>query len=84
MAHLYERRRYPYPGDTEAVEEFIKSGGTLGTVISPKGFIEVGVDAEKFQKQMQSKKLEQESMKLWLRMRNEVILELQEKGFDVE
>lgn len=84
LAHLYERRRFPYPGDTEAVEEFIKSGGTIGTVISPKGFIEVGFDAENFQKQMQSKKLEQEAQKLWLRMRNEVISELQEKGFDVE
>lgn len=81
---MYERMQYPYPGDTEAVEEFIKSGGTIGTVMSPKGFIEVAVDADKFQKQMRSKKLEQESMKLWMRMRNEVISELQENGFDVE
>ncbi|KAG9450733.1 hypothetical protein H6P81_010698 [Aristolochia fimbriata] len=29
MAHLYERRRFPYPGDEEAVEKFIASGDDL-------------------------------------------------------
>ncbi|KAJ0969004.1 hypothetical protein J5N97_021881 [Dioscorea zingiberensis] len=84
MAHLYEHRKYPYPGDKEAMEEFIKSGGTLGTTIGPKGFIDSGKDSEIFQKQLQSKKFEQEAQKLWFRMRNEVISELQEKGFDIE
>ncbi|XP_010262759.1 PREDICTED: uncharacterized protein LOC104601201 [Nelumbo nucifera] len=84
MAHLYERRRFPYPGDKEAVEEFIASGGALGTTIGPRGFIESGKDSENFQKKLQSKKFEQEAQKLWLRMRNEVISELQEKGYDVE
>jgi hypothetical protein len=36
------------------------------------------------QKQLQSKKFDQEAQKLWHRMRNEVIQELQEKGFDIE
>ncbi|KAJ4979603.1 hypothetical protein NE237_010383 [Protea cynaroides] len=85
MANLYERRKFPYPGDKEAVEEFIASGGTLGTTIGPKGLIESDdKDAENFQKKLQSKKFEQESLKLWMRMRKEVISELQEKGFDVE
>ncbi|KAL5983123.1 hypothetical protein ACLOJK_017204 [Asimina triloba] len=84
MAHLYEQRRFPYPGDEEAVEEFIASGGTLGTTIGPKGFIDSEKDSDNFQKKLQSKRFEQEAQKLWLRMRNEVISELQEKGYDVE
>uniref|UniRef100_A0A0D9V0W6 Uncharacterized protein n=1 Tax=Leersia perrieri TaxID=77586 RepID=A0A0D9V0W6_9ORYZ len=84
MAHLYERREFPYPGDEEAIEEFIKSGGTLGTTIGPKGFADANMDSDNMQKQLQSKKFEQEAQKLWFRMRNEVIQELQEKGFDVE
>ncbi|KAF3322293.1 hypothetical protein FCM35_KLT13434 [Carex littledalei] len=84
MSHLYERRNFPYPGDKEAIEEFIKSGGTLGTTIGPKGFVESNMDSDNMQKQLQNKKFEQEAHKLWFRMRNEVIQELQEKGFDVE
>lgn len=84
MAHLYERRKFPYPGDEEAIEEFIKSGGALGTTIGPKGFADANMDSENMQKQLQSKKFEQEAQKLWLRMRNEVVQELQEKGFDIE
>ncbi|XP_006645888.2 uncharacterized protein LOC102701879 [Oryza brachyantha] len=84
MAHLYERRMFPYPGDEEAVEEFIKSGGALGTTIGPKGFADANMDSDNMQKQLQSKKFEQEAQKLWFRMRNEVVQELQEKGFDVE
>jgi hypothetical protein len=64
----------------EAVEEFIKSGGALGTTIGPKGFADANMDSDNMQKQMQSEKFEQETQKLWLRMRNEVIQELQEKG----
>jgi hypothetical protein len=33
---------------------------------------------------LQDKKFEQEAQKMWFRMRNEVIQELQEKGYDVE
>ncbi|XP_020094794.1 uncharacterized protein LOC109714526 isoform X2 [Ananas comosus] len=84
MAHLYERRKFPYPGDTEAMEEFIRSGGTLGTTIGPKGFIDSEMDPDNIQKQLQKQKFEQEAQKLWFRMRNEVIQELQEKGFDIE
>ncbi|KAL6010288.1 hypothetical protein ACLOJK_000719 [Asimina triloba] len=84
MAHLYERRRFPYPGDEEAVEEFIASGGTLGTTIGPKGFIDSEKDSDNFQKKLQSKRFEQEAQKLWLRVRNGIISELQEKGYDVE
>lgn len=84
MAHLYERIRFPYPGDKEAVEEFVASGGTIGAAIGPKGVVESSKDSDNFQKQLQSKKFDQEAEKLWLRMRNEVIQELQEKGFDVE
>jgi hypothetical protein len=80
MAHLYERRNFPYPGDKEAIKEFIKSGGALGTTIGPKGFVESNMDYDNMQKQLQNKKFEQEANKLWFRMRNEVIQELLEKG----
>ncbi|XP_044958300.1 uncharacterized protein LOC123409473 [Hordeum vulgare subsp. vulgare] len=83
-AHLYERRDFPYPGDEHAVEEFIKSGGALGTTIGPKGFADTNVDSDNMQKQLKSKKFDQEALKLWFRVRNEVVQELQEKGFDVE
>ncbi|GFZ13284.1 DNA-directed RNA polymerase subunit beta like [Actinidia chinensis var. chinensis] len=83
MAHLYEKIDYPYPGDDEAMKEFIAKGGMIGMKVGPKGVIEKD-DSHNFQKELQDKKLEQEAMRLWLRMRNEVISELQEKGFDVE
>ncbi|CAI9106915.1 OLC1v1006162C1 [Oldenlandia corymbosa var. corymbosa] len=84
LAHLYERPNYPYPGDKEAMEEFIAKGGMIGTVMGPKGIIETDKDNVNYQKQLQDQKFEQEAMKLWMRMRNEVVSELQEKGFDVE
>ena len=55
----------------------------LAPPLGPKGFIDSG--KVNFQKQLQSKKFDQEARKLWFFcMRNEVIQELQEKGFDVE
>ncbi|KAK1304016.1 hypothetical protein QJS10_CPB11g02284 [Acorus calamus] len=84
LAHLYERRRFPYPGDTEAMEKFIASGGALGTAIGSKGTIDLEKDPESLQKEVRLRKFEQESQKLWLRMRNEVISDLREKGFDIE
>lgn len=84
LAHLYERREFPYPGDEEAMEEFIAKGGMIGTTVGPKGMIEGDKDSFNYQKQLQDQKFEQEAQKMWMRMRNEVITELQEKGFDVE
>ncbi|XP_073132532.1 uncharacterized protein [Henckelia pumila] len=84
LAHLYERRKFPYPGDEEAMNDFIAKGGMIGTTIGPKGLIENDRDSCNFQKELQDKKFEQEALKMWLRMKNEVIAELQEKGFDVE
>ncbi|KAM7515682.1 hypothetical protein LguiA_005265 [Lonicera macranthoides] len=84
LAHLYERRKFPYPGDEEAMREFVEKGGMIGTTIGPKGVVETDKDSYNYQKQLQDKKFEQEALKLWLRMKNEVISELQEKGYDVE
>ncbi|XP_020236831.1 uncharacterized protein LOC109816295 [Cajanus cajan] len=84
LAHLYERRMYPYPGDEEAMQEFIARGGMIGTTIGPKGMVESDKDDSDYKKDLKDKKFEQEAQKLWLRMRNEVVAELQEKGFDVE
>ncbi|KAJ4725640.1 Homeobox prospero [Melia azedarach] len=84
LAHLYERIQFPYPGDTEAMEDFLKKGGMIGSVIGPKGTIESDKDVNNYQKELQDKKFEQEVQKMWLRMRNEVIQELQEQGYDVE
>uniref|UniRef100_A0A6N2MIB0 Uncharacterized protein n=1 Tax=Salix viminalis TaxID=40686 RepID=A0A6N2MIB0_SALVM len=55
------------------MEEVVAKEGMIGTTIGPKGT-----------KQLQDKKFEQEAQKLWFRMRNEVIQELQEKGYDFE
>ncbi|MED6226967.1 hypothetical protein PIB30_108956 [Stylosanthes scabra] len=55
------------------MQEFIAKGGMIGTTIGPKGTIEVDKDAVNYQKQLQDKKFEQEAMKMWMRMRNEVI-----------
>ncbi|KAJ8567044.1 hypothetical protein K7X08_019252 [Anisodus acutangulus] len=84
LAHLYERRKFPYPGDEKAMEEFVAKGGMIGTTIGPKGVIESDKDSYNYQKVLQDKKVDQEALKLWMRMGNEVISELQEKGFDVE
>lgn len=81
---MYERREFPYPGDEEAMEEFIAKGGMIGTTIGPKGMVEGDMDESDYKKELKDKKFEQEAQKLWMRMRNEVIAELQEKGFDVE
>jgi hypothetical protein len=56
----------------------------IGTTIGPKGTVETDKDSYNYQKQLQDKKFEQEAQKMWFRMRNEVIQELQEKGYDVE
>ncbi|CAO2821117.1 unnamed protein product [Amaranthus hypochondriacus] len=66
------------------MEDFVAKGGMIGTNIGPKGMIEVDKDSYNYQKVLQDKKFEQEANKLWIRMRNEVIAELQEKGFDIE
>lgn len=84
MAHLYERREFPYPGDTEAMDEFIAKGGMIGTTTGPKGLVESDKETYNYYKDLQDKKFDQEAMKLWLRMRNEVVVELQEKGFDIQ
>ncbi|KAL1829053.1 hypothetical protein ACET3Z_007465 [Daucus carota] len=84
LAHLYERRQFPYPGDAEAMEEFIAQGGMIGTTIGPKGGPETDKDSVNFQKQLQDRKFENEAFKMWVRMRNEVVAELQSKGYDVE
>jgi hypothetical protein len=56
----------------------------IGTTIGPKGTVENDKDSYNYQKQLQDKKFDQEAQKLWFRMRNEVIQELQEKGCGVE
>lgn len=71
-------------GDEEAMEDFIVKGGMIGTAIGPKGILDFDKDSYNYQKELQNTKLEQEAQKLWFRMRNEVISELQEKGYDVE
>ncbi|KAH9320820.1 hypothetical protein KI387_015459 [Taxus chinensis] len=82
MAHLYERREFPYPGDEEAVREFIAKGGSFGTTIGPKGIMDK--TGNNPQTRRQEEKFEREAQKLWLRMRNEVIEELQDQGYEIE
>lgn len=66
------------------MDAFIASGGLRGTAIGPHGLFDPVEDSENYHKEWQKKRYEQEAKKLWLRMRNEVISELQEKGFDIE
>eukprot|EP00252_Welwitschia_mirabilis_P006578 TRINITY_DN1745_c0_g1_i1.p1 TRINITY_DN1745_c0_g1~~TRINITY_DN1745_c0_g1_i1.p1 ORF type:complete len:129 (+),score=31.60 TRINITY_DN1745_c0_g1_i1:236-622(+) len=82
LAHLYEHRRYPYPGDEEAMREFIEKGGTIGTTIGPRGIIDKNGDT--IQEKKQQEKFEREVQKLWLRMRNEVVQELEEQGYELD
>lgn len=84
MAHLYERRQFPYPGDEQAMEEFIAKGGMIGTAIGPKGVLDNDKDAYNYEKQLQDEKFENEAQKMWRRMKNEVLEELKDKGFIVE
>ncbi|GFQ04233.1 hypothetical protein PHJA_002567200 [Phtheirospermum japonicum] len=81
MARLYERRKFPYLGDTEATEEFVAKGGMIGTTIGLKGIVDADKDAYNFQKELRNKKFDQEALKLWMRMRNEVILEFQKRDY---
>lgn len=78
QAHLY-------PGDEGSMKEFLTK---IGTIRGPKGTVESGEsgdkDAHKDQKELQGKKVDPEAQKMWLKMRNEVIAELREKGLDVE
>ncbi|XVE79393.1 hypothetical protein DITRI_Ditri14bG0055000 [Diplodiscus trichospermus] len=68
-SHLYERRELPYPGDAEAIEDFVAKEDWLefGTTIGPKWISETNNDSFNYQKVMQKKKFEQEAMKLLLR-----------------
>jgi len=75
---------YPYPGDQEAMQEFVAKGGMIGTSIGPKGTGEDDKDESDYKKELKDKKFDLEAQRLWTRMRNEVIAEFQEKGFDVE
>ncbi|THG02767.1 hypothetical protein TEA_002787 [Camellia sinensis var. sinensis] len=84
LAHLYEQWKFPCPGDEEEMKEFVAKGGMIGMTIGPKGVIELDKDSYNYQKELQDKKFEQEALKLWIRMRNEVLSEKQETGFDVE
>ncbi|CAL5353937.1 unnamed protein product [Camellia sinensis] len=38
LAHLYERRKFPYPGDNEAMKEFVAKGGMISTELQDKKF----------------------------------------------
>ncbi|KAI4964302.1 hypothetical protein ZWY2020_006701, partial [Hordeum vulgare] len=79
---LYERREFPASAMRRRVEESIKSGAPWARRSGSRFADEHGLD--NMQKQLQSKKFDQEARKLWLRMRNEVVQELLEKGSDVE
>ncbi|KAJ8747680.1 hypothetical protein K2173_013023 [Erythroxylum novogranatense] len=48
-------------------------GKMVGTMIGPKGIIRTNNDSVNYQKQLQDQKFEHEAMRMWIRMRNEVI-----------
>lgn len=71
-----------YPSDVESVKEFIAKGKMIGNTL--RGMVESDNDACGCQEEMKRKKADQEAQKIWLKMKNEVVAELQEKGIDVE
>ncbi|XP_028093586.1 uncharacterized protein LOC114293674 [Camellia sinensis] len=38
LAHLNERRKFPYPGDNEAMKEFVAKGGMISKELQDKKF----------------------------------------------
>ncbi|KAG6555966.1 hypothetical protein Mapa_001906 [Marchantia paleacea] len=80
MAHLYQRRDFPYPGDEEAVKEFVAKGGTYGTTIGTQAAMQSTGDD--LISDLQREKFEREAQKLWLRMRHEVLREFEERDYD--
>jgi hypothetical protein len=81
MAHLYERRVFPYPGGKEAVQEFIEKGGAYGTTIGSHDVRQKAKDNRVAD--LQKERFEREAQKLWLRMQNEVLREFHEQGFSL-
>ncbi|CAM6092418.1 unnamed protein product [Calypogeia fissa] len=79
MANLYQRREYPYPGDKEAVKEFVEKGGTYGTAIGSQSALKESGNSILLD--MQREKFERESHKLWLRMQREVLQDFEERGY---
>ncbi|KAL2332946.1 hypothetical protein Fmac_014159 [Flemingia macrophylla] len=68
----------------EAVKEFFAKGKIIGTTIGAKVMAESDKDGNHNQKELQGKNFDEESQKLWLRLKNEITTELKEKGLDVE
>ncbi|WJX37314.1 hypothetical protein P8452_25085 [Trifolium repens] len=67
-----------YPGNVESVKEF---------VVKVKEMVESDdKDGRGLPNEMEKKKVDQEAQaqKMWLKMKNEVVAELREKGIDVE
>ncbi|KAL1332612.1 hypothetical protein HN51_061387 [Arachis hypogaea] len=69
-----QHQQFPLASNLEEMKEFVSD---IGTKIGLKGMVEND-------KELDGKKFEQEAQKLWMKMRNEVVSELQEKGIDVE
>lgn len=80
MAASYERRVFPYPGDKEAVQEFIEKGGASGTTIGTKFDRQKAGDDRV--SELQKAKFDREAEKLWSRMQQEAMREFQEQGFE--
>ncbi|CAL5202472.1 unnamed protein product [Lathyrus oleraceus] len=70
-----------YPSDVESVKEFFAKGKMIGATL--KGLIESDKD-ECGCEEIQRKKVDEEAQRMWLKMKNEVVAELREKGIDVE
>ncbi|GAQ86000.1 hypothetical protein KFL_002640210 [Klebsormidium nitens] len=77
LAHRYEHIEYPYPGDKEAVEKFLETGGPRGANLKTR--LSTRVDNKSGQ--LQQEKVEREAAKLWVRMKREAVRELQEAGY---
>jgi hypothetical protein len=65
-----------YPGDVESVKEFVAKVKEMVESDDKDGYGR--------QKETEKANVDHEAQKMWLKMKNEVIAELREKGIDVE
>ncbi|XP_019430116.1 PREDICTED: uncharacterized protein LOC109337562 [Lupinus angustifolius] len=84
FAHLHERQEFPYPRDKGATKEFTAKERVMRTTSGANGMVGNDKSAPIYQKEIEGEKFDQEAQKVWLGMRDEVIAELKEKGFDVK
>ncbi|CAL0335024.1 unnamed protein product [Lupinus luteus] len=84
FAHLLEGQEFPYPRDKGAMKEFIAKERVVRSTSGSNGTVGNDKSAYDYQNEIDRKKFDQEAQKVWSGMRDEVIAELKEKGFNTK